>query len=78
MTDINNVCASCGTLQEGALKFIFGAKSDNPQSKDDWCLVEGTGRLVCALCYPEESRSGKNMIESYIARFNARAKAESA
>ena len=77
MTRSNNQCSQCGIVQEGDLRFIVGAKSSNPHSKDDWCLVQGSGRLVCPACYPSELERGKAVIEKYIADFNARAKAQS-
>lgn len=66
-------CASCKIAKLESLKFIIGAKSDNPHSKDDWCLVEGSGRLVCPSCYPSELERGKALIEKHIAAYNAQA-----
>lgn len=69
MTNSHNKCAQCGIVQSGRLTFTIGAKRD--VDSPEWVLVEGTGRLVCHVCYPDELERGKELIERYIASHNA-------
>ena len=63
MKSSNNVCAICGAVQQGALTFAIGAKRDD--DAENWCMVAGTGALVCPACYPtasEQARRDQNSL----------------
>lgn len=50
MKSSDNVCAICDAVQQGALTFAIGAKGAD--DTENWCMVAGTGVLVCPACYP--------------------------
>lgn len=63
------ICAYCGKTS-----FVIGASN-----KPNWCMVEGTGRLLarkitCPECYKKASKEGQEAIGRHMKNFNRRAK----
>ena len=50
------ICEYCGAEKEG-LSFMIGA-SKTP----DWCMIEGTGKMACPVCYEKAMREGIEVI----------------
>ena len=49
-------CEYCGTEKDG-LSFFIGANT-----KPDWTLCEGTGKMTCPDCYPIAMAEGQKKI----------------
>jgi len=60
------ICDFCGKVKNEVI-FCIGASS-----KNDWCMVEGTGKMTCPDCYELAMLEGEAIIESHIAAHNAR------
>jgi len=67
-------CENCGKTKPGNLTFWIGAASNAHESDDagGFVMVEGTGRIVCSVCYPGESRRGADRIDAHIEAHNRR------
>lgn len=54
------ICDYCRAKKGGPVGFIIGAK---PRDMDwGWTMVEGTGKIACALCYPKAREEGRQAI----------------
>lgn len=62
-------CDFCGATKQETT-FIIGAKSSD--DSDNWCMVEGTGKMACPKCYRDASDEGQRVIDRHIATHNAR------
>ncbi len=53
-------CAYCGAIKQ-EISFFIGAST-----KKDWCMIEGTGKMTCPLCYDKAATEGQAAIDRHI------------
>ncbi len=56
--DGSSTCDCCGKVSEST-GFWIGAKRDEDPG---FTMVEGTGKMACAVCYPTALREGREAI----------------
>ncbi len=59
------ICEYCGAEKEG-LSFVIGASKE-----PNWCMVEGTGKMACPVCYVTVGRKeGVEAVDRHVKAFS--------
>ena len=66
------VCAFCGATKN-EVSFVIGAQSrEHADSKQNWCMIYGTGKMACPTCYEKASAEGVAAVDRHVAGYNGR------